>query len=142
MNMGHRHRPPHHRPEHLRRPRDSGPAPSPSWRWPCPPERGRDGEVCFVDVVVWGPPAEAAPLPQGTAGGRHRAPGPRRLDRRGRPCAPLTVAPAGMGAGGAEERVVVEDPGCLSDLAGHQRAENGADAVRWLHRAGTVLSEP
>lgn len=24
-----------------------------------PPERGRDGDPCYIDVEVWGPPAEA-----------------------------------------------------------------------------------
>lgn len=38
---------------------DTGPRTVATLALAVPPERGRDGEVCFVDVVVWGAPAEA-----------------------------------------------------------------------------------
>ncbi len=38
---------------------DAGPRTVSTLALAVPPERGRDGEACFIDVVVWGPPAEA-----------------------------------------------------------------------------------
>ena len=38
---------------------DSGPRTVTMLALAVPPEGGRDGDPCFVDVEVWGPPAEA-----------------------------------------------------------------------------------